>query len=287
VNTNFGWANHYLPKMMEISAEESANDEHVTRIMHRRRALYERFREMVPMLATAFPEKTILVRPHPVESHQPWQEIARRHTNIIVAAEGNVVPWLMACKALVHNGCTTAVEAAVLGTPTIAYQPIPAHQDDNDLANSLSHDARDDASLRALLKEILEGSIGALDTAESRRLMDLHIGAREGALAVDRMVDVLDEMGFRERLPPSPGMHKRLEGWVRAKIRTAGKKRNAESEGHRNSTSYHDHRFPEVPVEEMRGRVARFAAELGRFRDIRVTVVSDHVFLIEGPEQRD
>lgn len=117
--------------------------------------------------------------------------------------------------------------------------------------------------------------------------MDLHIGAREGALAVDRMVDVLDEMGFRERLPPAPGTHKRLEGWVRAKIRTAGKKRNAESEGHRNSTSYHDHRFPEVPVEEMRGRVARFAAELGRFRDIRVTVVSDHVFLIEGPEQRD
>ena len=284
VNTNFGWANHYLPKMMEISASESANDEHVTGIMHRRRALYERFREMVPMLATAFPEKTILVRPHPIESHAPWQEIASRHSNVVVAAEGNVVPWLMACAALVHNGCTTAVEAAVLQTPTIAYQPIPAHQDDNDLANSLSHNAPDDASLRAFLKEIVACRTGALDTEESRRLLDLHIGAREGALAVDRMVDVLDQMGFSQQRPPSPGVLRRLEGRIRTKLRTVGKKRNAGREGHRNSTSYHDHRFPEVSIEEMRGRVARFAAELGRFQDIRVTTISDHVFRIERAE---
>ena len=30
------------------------------------------------MLANAFPQETILIRPHRVESHEPWQEITSR-----------------------------------------------------------------------------------------------------------------------------------------------------------------------------------------------------------------
>ena len=76
INTNFGWVNHYLPKMMEINANATPNDEHIPGVIVHRRAMYAHFREMVPMLASAFPERTILVRPHPIESHVPWQEIA-------------------------------------------------------------------------------------------------------------------------------------------------------------------------------------------------------------------
>jgi len=283
INTNFGWANHYLPKMMEINANATPDDEHLPGVIAHRRALYAHFQEMVPMLALAFPERTILVRPHPIESHVPWQEIARDHKNVVVAAEGNVVPWLMACSALVHNGCTTAVEAAVLTTPAVAYQPVQSQHDD-DLPNSLSHSAPDDESLCERLQGIFEGRIGALDSAESRGLVDLHIGARDGALAADRMIDVLDEMGFKERLPATPRAIQRLEGTLRTHLRTASKKLNARRAGHRNSIEYHDHRFPEVPVEELRSRIARFAGVLDRFDGIRVSPVSRHVFRIDLQE---
>ena len=281
INTNFGWANHYLPKMMEINANATPDDGHIPGVMLHRRALYAHFQKMLPMLAEAFPERTILVRPHPIESHVPWQEIASKHKNIAVEAEGNVVPWLMACDVLVHNGCTTAVEAAVLGTPAVAYQPVQSDQHDDHLPNALSHSAPDDEILRITLREILDGRISALDTAESRSLVDLHIAAREGPLAVDRMVDVLDDMGFRTRRPAWPGLRRFLEGWLRTKRRTAQKKRNAKREGHRNSIEYHDHRFPEIPIEEMRSRVARFAHQLGRFEDVRVTPISRHVFRVD------
>ena len=92
------------------------------------------------MLANAFPQKTILIRPHPVAIHEPWQEITSRHANKYIAAEGNVVPWLMACRALVHNGSTTAAAATALRKPTIASQLVPWFHDDKDLANTLSHD---------------------------------------------------------------------------------------------------------------------------------------------------
>ena len=169
----------------------------------------------------------------------------------------------------------------MLGTPAVAYQPVQSNQHDDNLPNALSHSALDDESLRSTLREILGGRVAALDSAESRRLVDLHIGARDGALAVDRMVDVLDDMGFRTRPPPSLGLRRHLEGWVRTQLRTASKKMNARREGHRNSIEYHDHRFPEVPNEEMRSRVARFARQLGRFEDVRVTPMSRHVFRVD------
>ena len=70
---------------------------------------------MLPEIAEAFPDMRIVVRPHPVEKHAAWEEIAARHDNVELAQEGNVLPWLLAARALIHNGCTTGVEAYGLG----------------------------------------------------------------------------------------------------------------------------------------------------------------------------
>ena len=40
-----------------------------------------------------------------------------------VTNEGDVVPGLMTTDAVFHNGCTTSVEAYVMGVPTISYRP--------------------------------------------------------------------------------------------------------------------------------------------------------------------
>ena len=46
--------------------------------------MFDAFREMVPTLAKAFPDLAIVVRPHPVEKHAPWEAIARQHANVAV-----------------------------------------------------------------------------------------------------------------------------------------------------------------------------------------------------------
>jgi len=285
INTNFGWANHYLPEMMAINEAATPEDRHIPGVIKLRRALYEHFRALVPKLAAAFPERTILVRPHPTESHVPWLEISNQHKNVVVSAEDSVVPWLIACGVLVHNGCTTAVEAAVLGTPAVSYQPVRSAEDATDLANVLSYCVFEDATLVGQLREILDGSVKALDSENSKRHLDLHIGARDGALASDRMINVLDEMGFRTCQPPWPGTRRWLEGWLRTQYRTSTKKRNARREGHRNSTAYHDHRFPEISIDEMRSRVYRFSNQLGRFKGIQVSPISQHIFRVDRSDR--
>ena len=52
--------------------------------------------------------------------------------------------------------------------------------------------------------------------------------------------------------------------------------------GHRNSTEYHDHRYPGVTLEEMRARVARLRDALGRFHGIRIRQLFEHIFHVDA-----
>ncbi|MBL0713283.1 MAG: hypothetical protein JJV98_06240, partial [Desulfosarcina sp.] len=85
-------------------------------------AVFEDFKRIIPELEKAFPEHTVVVRPHPTEKHDDYQKIAADCRRVEVTNEGNVVPWLMAARAVIHNGCTTGVEAYVLGVPAISYR---------------------------------------------------------------------------------------------------------------------------------------------------------------------
>jgi hypothetical protein len=49
-----------------------------------------------------------------------------------------------------------------------------------------------------------------------------------------------------------------------------------------NRLSYHDHRFPEIPVAEIEQKIARFGHLLNRFGNVRVQQHSKHLFRIHG-----
>ncbi len=139
-----------------------------------------------------------------MESHRPWLEIAEGHHNIAVVNEGNVIPWLLACVAMVYNGCTTAIEGAVLGTPSVAFQPVRSQRYDDDTPNSMSHRAFDFGALEALLRSILKGELGACDSPDLRRWQARHIAALDGPLASERMVDILAELSTSAHGRPCP-----------------------------------------------------------------------------------
>jgi surface carbohydrate biosynthesis protein len=143
INTNFGVINPYFPSLLKYSsAARSAKNPtpHFTMsgLVRHRHQIFEHFKKLVPDLADAFPEVQILVRPHPGENHDVWRECAARHDNAHVVFEGSVTPWLFACTALIHNGCTTAVEAAVQEAPAICWQPVVSEALEIELPNALS-----------------------------------------------------------------------------------------------------------------------------------------------------
>jgi surface carbohydrate biosynthesis protein len=135
VNTNFNHVNAFTPvqnlfqpveKTGEIPkfgrAAKGMSREYAAGLRDHKQAIFEDFQRMIPALDIAFPDYNIVVRPHPTEGQKIYHDIASHCRRVEVTNEGNVVPWLLATKALVHNSCTTGVEAYVMGVPAITYR---------------------------------------------------------------------------------------------------------------------------------------------------------------------
>lgn len=245
-----------------------------------KRALFEAFLDMVPAVANAFPEHRVIVRPHPSELREPWEALAEAHENVLVVDGGNVIPWLLAADAMIHNGCTTAIEAFALQRPSIAYRPVTSGPWDHDVPNSLSHECEGPDALNALLARAVAGELGAEPSPEQARLFDEYVVGLSGALASDRVVDALEAHREQRGAPGRPPVGEYLRGRLTASRRRRDRERSRRS-GDKMETK-HAHRFPGVSPEALRGKIARLDACLGRFADVRVTPIAEKIFRIEA-----
>jgi hypothetical protein len=285
VNTNFGLVNHfypdlgYLKKATDTKESGNVNPYDAGKGRHKL-ALFNHFQEMLPALCEALPDHTVVLRPHPSENQEPWLAIAERCSNLRIANDGSITPWLMATKAVIANGCTTMIEAAVLDTPSVAYQPVTSKEFDDDMPNSLSHRVFSTDELRTTIRAIVTGDLGPLDYSLRRTILDQHIAALDGPLAADRIVDVLVSGEYSVKKPPAVPVGEYVEGWLQNKVRTTKKLINMRRPGHRNNAAFHAHRFPDISVGEIRERIARIGRLLNRFQNIRVEQHSKHIFRI-------
>ena len=284
VNTNFGLVNHYVEKMsgalpLPPGSHRPDDLEVAKNLVSHRRKLFGQFKEMIEGLATSRPKLTVVVRPHPVENPTIWNQIAARHTNVHALNEGNVLPWLLASKLLIQNGCTTGVEAFVLGVPSIAYQSAVSEQFDADLPNALSTRVFDLDQLHTQIDAALEGK-ELPETEDRLERAHRHLASLEGPLASDRIVDVL-----ADRYPPGARLERPqplrfAAAWLHSEARALFKRARARIPGNRNSADYQRHRFPGVTLESLRERAARLAGLLNRFDELRIRQLAEDTFEI-------
>lgn len=196
-----------------------------------------------------------------------------------------MVPWLMATQAAIHNGCTTGVEAYVLGVPAITYRATV--NDDYDhafyhLPNMLSHQCFDFEELRVTLGKILAGELGAAAGEDRKALIDYHLAALEGPLACERMVDVLEEImkGWSEA-PTKPAIKHRLQGRIWATKRRLRKRfKGYRQDMAHNRPGFLLHRYPRISLEQVRARISRFQMVLGDSRELKVEQIFNQFFRI-------
>lgn len=84
--------------------------------------------KLTHFLAVEYPDVKFVYRPHPSENHDTYKIYFKGINNITINHEGAVGPWILGAKAIIHDGCTTAIEAALSDVPVINYKP---HYDAN------------------------------------------------------------------------------------------------------------------------------------------------------------
>jgi surface carbohydrate biosynthesis protein len=246
-------------------------------------AIFREFKRLIPDLEKAFPDYNIVVRPHPTEKHEIYHKIAAGCERVRVTNEGNVIPWLMAAKTLIHNGCTTGVEAYVMRVPAISYRPTVNDYYDYgfyQLPNRLSHQCLNFEQLRATLMKIFTGELGAADGNESKALADHHLAATNGALACERIVEVIEKMTAGRFQLPNPTLINRMDGWYMATTRRLIKRLLSYLPDSHNRPEFHRHRYPGTSLEQMRERVSRIKKALDDSSVSQVDQISSEIFQI-------
>jgi surface carbohydrate biosynthesis protein len=301
INTNFNLVNAYYPEMNMImpnpepgepplltrrSISLALSREYAEGFTDYKLALLGDFEKLVPELEKTFSDYTIVIRPHPAENQEVYKRLAAMCQRVRVVHKGNVVPWLLAAKVLVHNGCTTGIEAYATGTPAVAYRPRVHEQYDrdfHDLPNQLSHQCCTIDEMQTTLEKILAGELGVYNGDGCKALMQHHLASQEGPLACERIVDVLEKAnaGWAQTSGPDLADLLRARIWStrrRVKKRLRGMRPNMRH----NRPEFLHHRYPGVSLDEMRDCVVRFQELLGYEDPLSVKRIAGQFFKISG-----
>jgi surface carbohydrate biosynthesis protein len=296
INTNFNHVNAFFPAQNLFRPVEKTDAEpkfgkaavgmsreYASGLRDHKQAIFDAFKDLIPRLNRAFPDHTLVVRPHPTENQDIYKQIAERCNGVVVTNAGNVVPWLMATKAVIHNGCTTGVEAFVMGVPAISYRPRINETYDHGfyrLPNLVSYQCFNFEELRDTLEDILSGRFGAVNGDESRAAIDESLAAQDGALACERIVDVLAQISETWIDYPEPAWHNRILGRGLANGRRLVvflRKYFSETAA---PPEFHRHRYPGISLEELRSRISKFQRVMNDRTDVKAEQITDQIFRI-------
>lgn len=204
-------------------------DSEINEIFATYRAIMADFCDAVARLAAARPTRRFVVRPHPFEASEPYEQRFAQLPNVALHRTGSVLDVLAQSDCLLHVNCTTAIEAVMCGVPpisldfanraeAIAHAPLPGR---------VSHRAQD---LAAALKLIDQGrSVAAEEELRAVREIEIRhfFGPCDGKSAV-RVADAVERaaggatrvrqtgVSPRSRILAAAGDvigSKRIEGW--------------------------------------------------------------------------
>ena len=228
------------------------------------------FIQAIRSLAVAYPQVTFVVRPHPMEAEGAWQAMIGEISNVRVCRTGSISHWIRSALALIHNGCTSALEAAACGTPVITFRPNKSELE-RDIPNRMGREAYDCDGLVQILGEILDQWVPYdWDDQDKRSILLDRFTALDGPLAADRIVDRWEALS-------SPKLCQRND-WTRLRRALRLKKAKqfltgwgpATPRGSRRDRLSTEHKFEDLTSEELGSIISNLQRALNRFHGVQL-----------------
>lgn len=271
INSNFSRYNHFMGYDFWIEALKQrgtiTNEEQLA-FYHRWREFLGRvfhgFLEALPALSSAFPDHTLIVRPHPSEDHGVWLRETAAFGNVAVVHEDSAIPWIAGAGTVIHNSCTTGLEAYLLEVPVAAYRPTTDDTLDSHLPHAVSHQAYDRDELVDIVRTLLGG--GGVTPPSAQSEVKRYIATLDGAFAADRVVDELSEIA-RTDGSQEIGPLKRAR-ITKANAVSTLKPMLRRLRQSQKTTSYAKQKFPGIQLSEVESAIAQLREVSGRFAGI-------------------
>jgi surface carbohydrate biosynthesis protein len=296
INTNFNHVNAFGADMnlfQPVSrqgepakfgrAARGMSREYAQGLWHHKQAVFESFQNLIPKLEQAFPDINIVIRPHPTERHEVYNDIAARCSRVYVTNEGNVVPWILATRMVLHNGCTTGIEAFVMGVPAISYREFVSEEYDNGfyrLPNAVSHQCFDFDQLKDMVHQILTNNLGPPDGHERQTIIKHYLESQSGPLACEKMADVLASFTDNLNNNNEPSLLQRLQCRFIAEGYHLYRRLKPMLPGSHNRPDFQRHRYPGISLEALNKKIDCLQQIIGAKTELKVEKLSNVLFRI-------
>ncbi|MGL1861997.1 MAG: hypothetical protein OCC46_05675 [Pseudodesulfovibrio sp.] len=182
INTQFVTFNHkmgfddYLKMISKLKEwKELYSDESFLELNNRQREfegkIAHEFIEMAKRVAAEFPDRHIIVRPHPMEGHDFYTSQLSEIPNLFVRPGGAVRPWLSSAATMIHHSCTTGVEALLMGKNVVRFDPI-----ENELGENMqSHAGMRAQDIDQVIELVRSGTMSESERQEQIERMRPHM----------------------------------------------------------------------------------------------------------------
>lgn len=161
---------------------------------HKLRILKD-FLNVLPRLSQDFPNLNFIIRPHPSESHVVWKDASKNLKNVKVIFEGSISPWVLGAQLVLHNDCTTGIEAVISGVQSISYRPYKSDEYDSFLPIESSFEVFNVDELISSISKIINGEKLVLKAPKD---LINRISSIKGSLASERILDEIDKFQIKE-----------------------------------------------------------------------------------------
>jgi len=288
INTNFSAYTHELgseyamdclKKAGRIASEE--DEDFYRGRAENRKKLFFAFKDMLTNLSSELSQKLILLRPHPSENLKLWEDAVSGLDNVQVVRRGSAIPWIIASELLIHNDCTTGLEAYLLDKPVIAFRPTAGNPYESLLPISVSQSTETINSLISDVHQILnhDGSRRESERGAKKKILQQYIGTFENEYSA--VVITRELKNITDRILPSSSAslgvlmehygHKILR-LKRLAIDYYNRRKRSASE-----STFFNPKFDGLSVDEVREAVYGLSLHSGRFKNIRAVSVSSTV----------
>lgn len=287
VSSNMGSANNMRPFHKRL--QNADYDQHHPKLLSRRFGeIAESYRmtlafiEAIRHLAAATDEYDIVLRPHPVENIEAWRVYLKGVPNVHVIREDSITAWVNYAFAVMHNSCTTALEATVSNKPLLTY--VPFSQDyAREIPNELGVRVESLDALPETVDEMLNASRSCGTSGQTQELPESvakKIYFDDEELAAEKIIkawEALDNGGLSRRCNWT-----RLKAHVRLRKikRVVGSMlRNKPSRGNFRPAN-DNYKFPPMDARDIRDRVCRLQDALGLDVELECKLLAERSVLI-------
>ncbi len=267
INGNYAYSNHgigietiFSPRIGYNPADAVKRQKFVDFFTHSSKSMVDMI-SLVHRLSTAFPNKNIIYRSHPSEGDHLYKHVFAGLPNVKCIHEGSVGPWLLAAETIIHDGCTTAIEASFSNARIINYKVTCSEEHDIRLPNLVGAIA---TCAEEVVEMILSGSSQSITDEAFPELDEMianyHLDSFETVAEV--IEEKLSTMEPQNSKSPSDAALKCEH------IKYALKKLRKRS-GHRKiSNEYQNKKFPGFELEEIKIKILGASKCMGTTPDL-------------------